>query len=368
MPLTTPRTGNGAGIERMVYSLAEHTLTITTLSGECAVMEIDQPGGAAQDTSHRVVYLDQCHWSTIDRCINDPGSVTDQDDVAAADRLVRWALDRSIVLPLSSGHVMETTPLFGEKRRRLALTMLQLSHGWNMRNPLIVRRQEIACVLDNARPGTLPCLQLEVFTLEADSLYTIPTSLEPELAGIPGYLGWLCARLSAVLANFDLLIDPERIVPEKPTGWGNELTALGRDPEFQGLPPARRRVAAQARALIDAIADLPVLDLLQRSGLAQEEAVDVLLQGLQTSTDTMPFLRLYADALGVRLSNRARWEPNDLVDMLYLSCAAAYADAVAAERAATHYLNAAWRDRPEPCPVVPTLRELVSHLTDTGLE
>ncbi len=46
----------------------------------------------------------------------------------------------------------------------------------------------------------------------------------------------------------------------------------------------------------------------------------------------MPFLRLYADALGVRLLNpTTRWEPNDLVNMLYLACAAAYADGVAAD-------------------------------------
>lgn len=64
----------------------------------------------------------------------------------------------------------------------------------------------------------------------------------------------------------------------------------------------------------------------------------------------MPFLRLFADALSVRLLNRARWEPNDLIDMLYLACAAAYADGVAAERAASNYLNTAWQDRPKPCP------------------
>lgn len=39
------------------------------------------------------------------------------------------ARDRRIVLPLSSGHVIETTPLYGAKRKRLALIMLQMSHG-----------------------------------------------------------------------------------------------------------------------------------------------------------------------------------------------------------------------------------------------
>jgi hypothetical protein len=111
-----------------------------------------------------------------------------------------------------------------------------------------------------------------------------------------------------------------------------------------------------------------VLTRIQHSGLSNEDAVSALLQGLQASTDTMPFLRLYADALSVRLLNGARWEPNDLVDMLYLSCATAYADGVAAERTAASYLTNAWRGRTAPCPVTPTLRELVAHLADVGIE
>jgi hypothetical protein len=83
----------------------------------------------------------------------------------------------------------------------------------------------------------------------------------------------------------------------------------------------------------------------------------------------MPFLRLYADALGARLLNpTTRWVPNDLIDMLYLACAAAYADGVAAERAAAQYLSTAWQGRPAACPVAPTLGGLVSHLTDLGLD
>ena len=60
--------------------------------------------------------------------------------------------------------------------------------------------------------------------------------------------------------------------------------------------------------------------------------------------------------------------PNDLIDMLYLACAAAYADGVAAERAAAQYLSTAWQGRPAACPVARTLGRLVSHLTDLGLD
>lgn len=369
MPVSMSATDEEAGIAHMVYSFTDHTLTLTATDGERATMEIESPGGSAQLAGRRVVYLDQGHWSTLSRHIHDPGSIAPQDALAA-DRLIGWVRDRRIILPLSSGHMIETTRLYGAKRQRWALAMLQLSRGWHMRNPLLVRYDEIARVLASASSETPGRDRLAVFTLETDSLYAASTRPEPDPKGLPEYLDWLGTRLTAVSANFAVLIDPERIEPEKAraAGWCGELAALGRDPEFRAMPLERRRVTAQARALMDALADRPAIGLLQRSSLPLEDAIDALLRGLQASTDTMPFLRLYADALGVRLLNpTTRWEANDLIDMLYLACAAAYADGVAAERTATKYLRAAWRDRSEPCPVVPTLRELVSHLTELGL-
>lgn len=362
-PVTIGAASGGVAIARMVYSFQDCTLVITTPNGESATVEIESSVGTA-----RVVYLDQGHWSALARRIHDPDSFSDQDDASAADKIIGWARDRRIVLPLSSGHVMETTPLYGPKRQRLALTMLQLSRGWHMRNPIHVRRDEITWVLGDTGAISLEHDRPEVFTLDADSLYATSPLPQPRPAELPEYLDWLCTRLTAVAANFDLLIDPQRIVSEKTTGWSDGLAALANDTQFQARPAPQRRATAQARALTDAIADRPVLDFILRSGLSPEDTGTALLQGLQASTDTMPFLRLFADALSVRVLNRARWEPNDLIDMLYLACAGAYADGVAAERAAFQYLNAAWKDRPKPCPVVPTLRELVSHLIDLGLE
>lgn len=368
MPVSLPATGEGSGIARMVYSLADHTLTLATQGGEHATMEIEPPGGTAQPADRYIVYLDQGHWSTLARRIYDSGSVTAQDCVAA-DKLIEWARNRCIILPLSSGHVIETSPLYGVKRQRLALVMLELSRGWHMRNPVHVRNDEIAHVLGNPSADTLGRGQLDVFTLDPDGLYATSSSTHSAPTGLPEYLVWLCERLAGVAANFDVLMDPQRIPPEKTSGWCNQLAATGRDAQFRKLPTARRRAAAQGLALSDAMADAPIIALVQRRGLPPEQTAATLLQGLQDRTDTMPFLRLYADALAVRLLNpTTRWEPNDLIDMLYLACAAAYADGVAAERKAAQYLGAAWRDRPAPCPVVPTLGELVSHLTDLGLE
>lgn len=367
VPVALPVTSDGAGIARMVYTFGDRALKITTPDGESATMQIGPSADATQDAGHPVVYLDQGHWSALARRIYDPGSFSDPDDAAAADKIIGWARDRRIVLPLSSGHVIETTPLYGAKRKRLALTMLQMSHGWHMRNPVHVRRDEIASVLSN--PGTSPAghNRPEVFTLDVDSQYATLPAAQPEPATLPEFMDQLSTRLTAVAAEFDLLTDPERIASTKTTGWCEELAALGRDAEFQALPVTQRRAAARARALVDAVADPPVSELLQRSGLSLADTAPILLQGLEERTDTMPFLRLYADALGERLVNRARWEPNDLIDMLYLACAAAYADVVAAEHKATQYLTGAWRSRQEPCPVVATLRELTSRLADMGL-
>jgi hypothetical protein len=165
-------------------------------------------------------------------------------------------------------------------------TMLQMSHGWHMRNPVHIRRDEIASVLGSAEGHNRP----EAFTLDVDSQYATFPTMQPEPATLPEYMNWLRTRLAAVAAEFDLLTDPQRIAPTKTTGWCEELAALGRDAEFQALPVARRRAAARARALADAVADPPVSELLQRSGLSPADTAPALLQGLEERTrhDAVP--------------------------------------------------------------------------------
>jgi hypothetical protein len=369
MPVRRPMAGEDAGIARVVCSFADHEVTLTTPGGECATMEIEPPGGTPQRAARRVVYLDQGHWNTLTRRIREPGSIARQDGVAA-DKIIGWARDRRVILPLSSGHVIETTPLYGGKRRRQALAMLDLSRGWHMRNPVHVRYDEIADVLSSASAGALRHGRPDVFTLDPGSIYATTTAAGPPApAGPAHYLVWLGERLTTIMAGFDLLTDPQPIPSEKATGWCDQLAATGRNAEFRKLPAGRRRDAARILALDDAIADAPVTALIQRSGLPPDRVADTLVQGLRERTDTMPFLRLYADALGVRLLNpTTRWVPNDLVDMLYLACAAAYADGVAAERAAAQYLGTAWQGRPAACPVARTLGGLVSYLTDLGVD
>ena len=58
------------------------------------------------------------------------------------------------------------------------------------------------------------------------------------------------------------------------------------------------------------------------------------------------------------------WVENDLIDLLFLSCAAAYADFVFAERKATHLLRLAARRASSGATVFATLYELC-HVLDS---
>ena len=83
---------------------------------------------------------------------------------------------------------------------------------------------------------------------------------------------------------------------------------------------------------------------------------------------TPPFVGLWREVMHERhlahpLGRPARWRRNDLQDMFYLGCAAAYADVVVCERGARHYLTEALRRRPAGgAAVVRTLGEAVNHL------
>jgi hypothetical protein len=76
----------------------------------------------------------------------------------------------------------------------------------------------------------------------------------------------------------------------------------------------------------------------------------------------MPFLAQMRQFIFYRLRNRTQtWEPNDLIDVLFLSCAAGYADVVVGERRTIGYLRQA-RDVPPKAHLATSLAEAVELL------
>jgi hypothetical protein len=77
----------------------------------------------------------------------------------------------------------------------------------------------------------------------------------------------------------------------------------------------------------------------------------------------LPFVGRVMEITHIRLRNpQDAWVENDLIDLFFLSCVAAYADAVVAERKATHMLRQAIRQMSSGATVFATLRELCHDL------
>lgn len=104
-----------------------------------------------------------------------------------------------------------------------------------------------------------------------------------------------------------------------------------------------RRVA-HGNLLVDVLDDVQRVATL--AGLEPEEVIERL-----TSNDDpvarMPFMAQMRQLFFAKLRDvRQPWEPNDLIDTLYLGCAAGYADVVVGERRTIGYLRQARAPRP----------------------
>lgn len=334
-----------SGLREITYKFDSGAIVMVTGRGEH--LDVDPRINLGSPRVRPVVYLDQGHWSTLaKRIFGAPG--LNGSDVKAADALIDLARDRRIVLPMSAGHALETSALFDAKRQDLACTIFQLSRGWQMRNPVRVRKNEMAKVLSGSVDSRVNAAECEVFST-APGVMDLKRPVGPASDGHQT-IADLHFAMTVLSATYDVLLSPERVESVKAVGWCEYYNKVAGDPVFLSRKREQRRTDALAISLVDVGAEaLEVAGLL---GVSDPEYVStVLYENLQE----MPFLSLYADVVDFRLSNRSRWVPNDLVDMLFLGCAAAYADVVIAERAATNYLMRAWRDRGGSSPVVATL-------------
>lgn len=116
------------------------------------------------------VYLDQNHWSTIARSIVRPDSLSGSDLVAAR-RIRELAMDGGIRLPLSSATLDETARLFGERRYEVGVAIATLSGGWQLRDPIEVRKQEFASWFSERLGLKDPPPMADVVTLEPRSVF-----------------------------------------------------------------------------------------------------------------------------------------------------------------------------------------------------
>ncbi|MGW3497983.1 hypothetical protein [Streptomyces sp. NPDC001020] len=355
IPIQAMQEGDSS-LEAISYYFDTRTVQVVTKSGHSFEVDMSEGGDASPVDGRKVIYLDQCHWSTLAKRLN--GGNVAPSEASAADKFIHLAKSRDLILPMSAGHFLETTATYGEKRVGLASTILSLSRGWRMRYPIQVRKDEVRSLV-SARAREVPWTPPPIFTLDAAGMFD--ERLPQEGAnGFPAEVARLLDQLTCIAADYDTLMEPYQIESEKIGIWESTYTKVMNDPEFRSLSKARRRGASHGLVILDMSTE--VARIFSEFGIAGDK-VPEFAQHLHANVPSMPFWGLYADALNFRLSQgNTKWQSNDLIDMLYLSCAAGYADLVVAERAATNYLNAAWGDREGNCPVVKNLAQAAERL------
>jgi hypothetical protein len=285
------------------------------------------------------IYLDQKDWSTLANAIFDPGRVQSAAELEAAHRLIELAKAKRVVLPVSAGHMQETCQdSIGERRYRRALTMLQLSAGWRLTDPLALRRRELRTALSARyhRPG--PAAPPAV-TLDPDALFRgrgVPQA--SDTTPDPDGLAQLHEVVTASSAHIDTLLDTESVPAHPVDGWVESLQSFA---DFLRDNPRGRELLRQ-RTWAKFVSDSSK-ELVEESwsiGITPAQMSEWTMQHAEADVRRMPSLGLFREVIHEKLSDTGlQWESNDLTDMIYLTAASGYCDQVVGERSHTSHIN-----------------------------
>lgn len=308
-----------------------------------------------------IIYLDQCHWITLAQAQFAKHKIPSPDEIAAADFILNAASNGRILLPLSSAHMVETAKAgSGTRRHQLADTMLSVYGGWHMNSPIIVRGGEMAralaqqdALLDrdlvfNQRPGT----SFGIDTPYACSDQTLP----PQFQRLVEDMSW-CYAWADTLRSDTYEASEWTAAYMGIQKWVQALQELS---TYLKEHPANQDL--KALIAIQTLTDLEqeLVSVVVQVGLSVDELEKRLHSGnLVEFFQRLPFVGRVMEIMCIRLHNsQDAWVENDFIDLLYLSCAAAYADFVVAERKTTHLLRQAARRTSPGATVFASLHDL----------
>lgn len=307
------------------------------------------------------VYLDQNHWSSLGAAKSGSERIRSEKERAAATRVADLASDAGIVLPVSSATLRETGALYGDRRYQLGVTIAQLAGGWQLRHPLAVARHETLTAVSRSLQDVQTTTPLTGVSLEP---YTCMDDARDFGAMDPDSLELFLAAMSCATVTLELLTDPHPTPEPSPTEWVPKHAALQSSLGTIVNKPARRR-AAYSAAFRDHAG--PISLALATLGLASD-ALDMSEADIPTFFAQMPMLGIFVELYVRRLVDASwTWRENDLTDMFFLSCGAAYADYVVAERATGAQLKQVLATLGRNDNVALTLEELVERLAQDGV-
>lgn len=337
--LTAPLGDHGiAGLPDIAHSIFDwEKFWITTITGRRHTIHTMGYNAASQSEvgPHRpTIYLDQNKWSELARAVLVPERVRTSEEMHAAREVVRFASDDGAILPLSSAHLLETSGLSGDRRYEVGVTIASLSAGWQMRHPWKVFEQEAIEALAKRLPGKVIETGRPVVTTEPNAWMqdtgTMGLGPRPEAS-----TALFISMLSAPGAIIQQLIEPEAERRESLAAWVSTHERITKQFKTLNLHKDQRWTLARRRFWNENIgtyrqALFKVFETIDFPTFSDKELRRFLREGRMTALLSELFATRFVD-------QSTKWASNDLVDMLYLSCAAAYCDYVVAEtKTATH--------------------------------
>jgi hypothetical protein len=308
-----------------------------------------------------VVYLDQKDWRTLRDVRYEPDSIPSSEEREAATALIRLVEEREVILPFSSAHLMETTKWPDEDRRyELGLTILQLSRGWQMRDPLSIREGEVRAALTHR--GQVSNLRVpNVITLAPNAVhsgrsepYRPSTLMSPRDA--------LATRaLASLQSYFAVMLDEDGIEVVEVPGWTARQQQMS--DWIAHARPSRQAADERLDRFFIEDTSYEIARAAHAVGMGQSQLLAWVEHGAARDVPLMPSLGLFREVLRERhLNGHNIWKQSDLTDMAYLSCATGYADHVVGEKHFSNHLANAASRLGRQVSIHRNLRDLLPHL------
>lgn len=323
----------GTPIVRSTWRPLDQLMQIELDDGAVCDWHLDSPSMGRD--RRPIVYVDQNHWIYLSQARIGSPKLTGPR-LHAYQRFFELVNDQAIIVPLSSGHFVELGRKSGQQRRDVAVTMLQVSRGWVMRNPLRVRAEELRRLFDAESPVG------DVFSLDPSSLFADADANGNHDPAAAGSVEKTAAGHSLVMAMVDVLSSTDQIQSAegivRAKEWADGFTDLAVHISGNPKTKAHRRAVTRMKFIGDVMLELA--EAAQAAGATQEEFEAFILDESEATLMRQPALSRYREVVHRRLSNSSdRWEPNDLYDLLFLSTAAGYGDVVVAEKKMGNYLR-----------------------------
>lgn len=351
----------GDRIARVTYSPDLNGLHCATTLGDEILAELPSLTSSSSRSARTVVYLDQKDWRTLRDVRYEPDLIRSPKEREAAAALIQLVEERKVILPFSSGHLVETTKWPDKDRRyELGLTILQLSRGWQMTDPLSIREGEVRAALTHR--GQVSDLRVpNVITLAPNAALSGRSEPYRPSIQMPPRDALATRALASLQSYFSVMLDEDRIEVVDVPGWTARQQEMS--DWIAEVRPSRQVADERLDRFFIEDTSYEISRAARAVGLGQSQLLAWVEHGAARDVPLMPSLGLFREVLRERhLNGRNVWKQSDLTDMAYLSCAAGYADHVVGEKHfSNHVANAASR-LGRKTSVHRNLRDLLPHL------